>query len=155
MAKPNVTLATPGTGKPYRFYSYAITLQPYGWKVIIVYSTDIKSARSHPKFVKLLGKDRDPARISYAFCTSVDSLSVLFLPMASDGRVSSTGTIAHEALHAVKACLERTGVGNNEEAECYLLQYVVDLAYSFGSKVYKFEKEAIQVLTEAQVSATL
>ena len=155
MRQPKVTLATPISGKPYRFYTWTFTLDPYGWKVIVCYSTNIRSARSHEKFVKLLGEDRNPDRDSYAFCTSVDELSVLFLPMAEDGLVTSTGTIAHEALHAVKACLGCTGVGTNEEAECYLLQHVVDVAYEFGTLVYKYEKEVIHTLTPEEKPATI
>ena len=155
MRQPKVTLATPISGEPYRFYTWTFTLDPYGWKVTVCYSTNIKAARNHKRFVKLMGEDRDPDRTSWAFCTSIEHRSVLFLPMAEDGKVVSSGVIAHEALHAVKACLERTGVGTNEEAECYLLQHIVDIAYEFGSLVYKYEKEVIHPLTPEEKPATL
>lgn len=129
-------------GKEFRYYTKKVLLEPYGWEVYIVFSTDIRGTRATKKFIKLLeGPDRNSDRKSYAFCTTVEGkcLSVLFLPMQDDGRVCSAGTMAHEALHAVYSCMETTGVGWNEEAMCYSLQTLVSQIDNFSRKIWVTE----------------
>jgi len=52
-------------------------------------------------------------------------------------QMTTHGTIAHEALHATNRILYHVGVDpdhNNDEAQAYLLSYIVDEIYKQGDK---------------------
>lgn len=62
---------------------------------------------------------------------------VVLLNLDNDYRKTHHGTIAHEAIHATNMLLDSRGVladFNNDEAQAYLLEWVVDEIYRFISE---------------------
>ena len=51
--------------------------------------------------------------------------ALIWLPYFRVGNAFDAGTLAHEALHVVWRALDKFGC-NDEEAHCYLLQWLID-----------------------------
>lgn len=125
-------------GKEFSYYHKLVNVSMYGWKVHVIFSSDIVGARSLPRFEKVLGKDTSDDVTAVAFVVkNWDTCEVfMFLPMREDYRIASEGIIAHECYHCAHTILRSTGVGENEEATAYLLQEIISKVSKFAYKLW-------------------
>lgn len=133
-------------GKSFDYFTRRFNVPLYGWTITIVLSTNIAGARDQPEFVKRFGVG-SLKPTTFAFCESMVSIaeSHIYLPLhPTDYRVASLGTVAHESMHATWNILDTVGVGFDEEAHAYLLEFITQEVDNFSTDVYYYIQDVVK-----------
>ena len=90
-----------------------------------------------------MGRNPWPKRKSYAFCESdVNNFkSFIFLPYKRPGYLTAMFCVmAHEVFHCMYTIMESVGALDSEEAQAYLMQYLMNHFEDFANDVLDFGK---------------
>ena len=123
------------------YFHRTFKLGIYPWTVNVIFSTDIHATRNSKPFMEYMGDNPWPNRKSFAFCESIPDnfKTVIFFPYSrKDRKMPSFSIIAHEAFHCMYTILEKVGALDSEEAQAYLLEFIVEKIENMVNEIMDF-----------------